>query len=308
MVNYFCFMPVPDLGIIIVSWNTIDLLEKCLSSVFENRGISYEVSVIDNASEDGSADMVARKFPSAAIIRNSANVGFSRATNQGLRRFGFDGSSAAPRYALLLNPDTELPETALAAMAALLDMNPQAGAAGPRLLRPDGTLDPACRRSFPTPASSFYRFSGLSALFPKSRRFGSYNLTYCDPAATTEVDCVNGAFMMVNGPLIAGVGLLDEEFFFCGEDLDWAFRIKATGRTILYYPAVTVRHVKQAAFRKNAGARYEFNRAMWLFYRKHYRATTPFLLDWCIRMGLALRGGPRLAQEMQAFSKGGAVA
>jgi GT2 family glycosyltransferase len=298
-------MPVPDIGIIIVSWNTIDLLEKCLASVYGNRGVSYEVSVIDNASDDGSADMVARKFPLAGIIRNIANLGFSRATNQGLRSFGFDGSSAAPRYALLLNPDTELPETALTAMAGLLDGNPQAGAAGPRLLRPDGSLDPACRRSFPTPASSFYRFSGMSKLFPGSRRFGSYNLTYCDPAATIEVDCVNGAFMMVRGPLIAEVGLMDEEFFFGGEDLDWAFRIRATGRTILYYPEVTVKHVKQAAFRKNAGARYEFNRAMWLFYRKHYRVTTPFLLDWCIRMGLALRGGPRLAREMLAFSKGG---
>jgi GT2 family glycosyltransferase len=296
----FVAMSVPDLGIVIVSWNTVDLLRKCLASVYENGGVSYEVCVVDNASDDGSADMAADEFRAARLIRNAHNAGFSRATNQGLRTFGFEGSRPSPRYALLLNPDTALPPAALSAMVRLLDQNPQAGAAGPKLVRADGSLDPACRRTFPTPASSFYRFSGLAGLFPNSRRFGQYNMTFCDPDATTEVDCVNGACMMVRGRLIAEVGLLDEEFFFGGEDLDWAYRIKAAGRKILYYPSVAVRHEKRAAFRKNAGAAYEFERAMWLFYRKHYRKATPPLLDWCIRAGLVLRGGPRLAREMRA--------
>ncbi len=153
--------------------------------------------------------------------------------------------------------------------------------------------------AFKWPSSSFYRFSGLSKLFPKSRLFGRYNLTFYDPDELTEVDCVNGAFMMVRGSIIAQVGLLDEDFFFGGEDLDWAYRIKKADWKVYYYPGVTVRHVKQAAFRKNPGAAYEFERAMWLFYRKHYRAHTPRWLDYMILASLALRGGIRLLREMR---------
>jgi len=289
----------PDLAVVIVNWNTADLLRGCLASVYESKWPGFEVCVVDNASDDGSAEMVAATFPQARIIRNSRNAGFSAASNAGMRCFGFGSRGAIPKYVLLCNPDTVVPPAAFSGITGFLDTRPDAGAVGPRLVLPDGTLDLACRRSFPTPASSFYRFSGLSKIFPKSRRFGRYNLTFHDPDALVEVDCVNGAFMMVRGCVIEKVGLLDEDFFFGGEDLDWTFRIKAAGWKVFYYPAVSVTHIKRAAFRKNPAAAYEFERAMWLFYRKHYRGGTPRWLDYIIRAGLSLRGGIRLVREMR---------
>ncbi len=296
----------PDLAIVIVSYNTCDLLRDCLQSVFASQGVSFQVCVVDNASSDGSADMVATGFPQVHLIRNPVNSGFARANNLGLatwyKREPADVQPSplpVPRYALLLNSDTVLPSDALARMVAFMDATPAAGAAGPKLVRPDGSLDLACRRSFPTPAVSFYHFSGLDRLFPRSPRFARYNLTYLDPDQLTEVDCVNGAFMLVRAQALEQVGLLDEAFFFGGEDLDWAYRFKAAGWKIYYNPAVVVRHVKRASFRRNPEARYEFERAMWLFYRKHYAAHTPGWIHWLVIGGLLLRGGRRLWREMR---------
>ena len=293
-------MSTPDLAIVIVSWNTRDLLRDCLASVCASRGLEVQVCVVDNASTDGSPEMVEREFPQAHVIRSLRNGGFAYANNVGLKAWGLDGDAdeGVPCYALLLNSDTVIPEDGLAQMAAFLDAHPEAGAAGPKLVRLDGTLDLACRRSFPTPEASFYHFTGLSRLFPSSPRFARYDLTYLDPDELTEVDSVNGAFMMVRSEAIRQAGLLDEDFFFGGEDLDWAFRIKAAGWKIFYNPAVVVRHVKRASFRRNPQAAYEFERAMWLFYRKHYRASTPGWLHVLICLGLALRGGMPLVREM----------
>jgi len=297
----------PDLAIVIVNWNTRDLLRDCLTSVYANRGVDFQVCVVDNASTDGSAEMVEREFPQAHVIRSLRNGGFAYANNLGLRAWSLGerggdapsrSTSSVPRYALLLNSDTIVPPDAMTQMTAFMENHPEAGAAGPKLVRPDGKLDLACRRGFPTPQASFYKLVGLSRLFPKSPRFGRYNLTYLDPDQLTEVDSVNGAFMLVRAQAIEQAGLLDEAFFFGGEDLDWAYRIKAAGWKIFYNPAVVVQHVKRASYRHNPQARYEFERAMWLFYRKHYRATTPLLLDALICVGLAMRGGLPLVQEM----------
>jgi len=132
---------------------------------------------------------------------------------------------------------------------------------------------------------------GLSRLFPRSKRFGRYNLTYLDPDQMVEVDSVVGAFMLVRGEPIEEVGLLDESFFMYGEDLDWCYRIKRKGWKVLYNPAVTVLHYKEAASKHSRKARYEFYRAMYLFYRKHYAASTPLWLHWLIVGGIALRAG-----------------
>jgi hypothetical protein len=162
-------------------------------------------------------------------------------------------------------------------------------------VRLDGSLDLACRRAFPTPQVSLYRMAGLSKLFPRSPRFGRYNMTYLDPDQTVEVDSVVGAYMQVRGQAIHQVGLLDETFFMYGEDLDWAYRIKQRGWQVWYNPAVTVLHVKEAASKTSSKARYEFYRAMLIFYRKHYQATTPLLLHWTIVGGIGLRGALDLA-------------
>ena len=285
-----------DLGIVIVSYNTRDLLRECLRTVYTSRGsFTFEVCVVDNASADGSAEMVAGEFPQAMLIANEENLGYPAANNQGLRAFGFPQSengkseTEPPRFALLLNSDTELPANALAEMLSFMDRRREAGAAGPKLVRRDGSLDLACRRSFPTPEVSFYRMTGLSRLFPNSPRFGQYNLTYLDPDQLTEVDSVVGAFMLIRRETIQQVGLLDETFFMYGEDLDWAYRIKDAGWKIYYNPAVTVLHVKKASTRQNPRAQIEFYRAMGIFYRKHFAAQTSWWLHMLIVSAVSAR-------------------
>ncbi len=266
-----------DLGIVIVNYNTRDLLRACLHTVYASQGdFTFEVCVVDNGSTDGSGEMLEAEFPQVRRILNPDNRGYPAANNQGLRLVGFPDGADAPRFALLLNPDTELPPDALAKMVAFLDAHPEVGVVGPKLVRQDGSLDLACRRSFPSPEVSFYRFSGLARLFPRSRRFGRYNLTYLDPDERVEVDAVVGAFMMVRREAIAQVGLLDEGFFMYGEDLDWCYRIKAAGWKVYYNPEVTVLHIKRAASTRNPRAQVEFWRAMEYFYRKHYAAHTPW--------------------------------
>jgi len=290
-----------DLGIVVTSYNTRDLLRTCLRSVYASQGdFTFEVCVVDNASSDGSAEMVAAEFPQARLIANEENVGYPSANNQGLQAFGFaetpNSKPQIPKFALLLNSDTELPPDALARMLDFVAERPDAGIAGPKLVLPDGSLDLACRRSFPAPEVSFYRLVGLSRLFPRSRRFGRYNLTYLDPDQVTEVDSVVGAFMLVRAEAIAQVGLMDGRFFLYGEDLDWAYRIKAAGWKAYYNPAVTVLHVKRASTRQNPRARIEFYRAMDMFYRKHYAAQTSWWLHAFIVGAVALRQGVERAR------------
>ncbi len=289
-----------DLGIVIVNWNTRDLLRKCLQTVLASQGVSFRAVVVDNASSDGSAEMVRAEFPQVEVIASAINGGFSYANNLGLRALGFDPPGAeTPRYALLLNPDTELPPDALRAMVAFMDADPRIGVAGPKLVLPDGSLDKACRRSFPTPEVSAYRMLGLATLFPRSRRFGRYNLTYLDPDIVTEVDSVVGAYMQVRREAIAAVGLLDEVYFMYAEDIDWAYRVKKAGWTVWYNPRVTVLHVKRAASRRSPKAQREFYRAMLIFYRKYYRQTTPLWLHLMILLGLLIRGGRSIWTEIR---------
>ncbi len=288
-----------DLLVVILSYNTRDLLRNCLQSLRAQPDVDYAIVVVDNASSDGSADMVEREFANITLIRNPLNNGYSAGNNIGLRAFGFPGAGQA-RHIMLLNPDTVVPAGALAGLVAYPDAHPDVGVVGPRLLLEDGTLDKACRRGFPTPQVSFYRLTGISALFPKSARFNRYNMEYLDERVQAEVDSVVGACMLVRGEALAKVGLLDEQFFMYGEDLDWCLRIKSAGWRVVYFPDVVVHHIKRAASRKSAKADFEFQRAMWLFYRKHYRARTPVLVDVLVRLGLWARGGGALWKEMNA--------
>ena len=284
-----------DLAIVIVNYNTRDLLRACLRSVYASEGdFTFHVTVVDNDSQDGSVEMVRHEFPQARVIAAPMNGGFAYANNIGLRAYGFGQGQpleTLPRYALLLNPDTEVPPTALAEMLALMDARPELGASGPKLILPDGSLDKACRRSFPTPMSFIYRGLGLSKLFPNHPRFGQYNLTFLPEDQETEVDSVVGAFMLVRREALEDAGLLDESFFMYGEDLDWAYRIKQAGWKILYYPRVIVYHHKGAASRGNVKARRAFYDAMAIFVRKHYKNGTHPLLYGAIMAGIAVKGG-----------------
>ena len=293
-----------DLGIVIVNWNTRDYLRRCLQTVFCSEGdFTCEVVVVDNGSSDGSAQMVAAEFPQARLISGHGNVGYPRGNNLGLRLLGFrdmagDTLPGAPRYALLLNPDTELPPGALAAMLAYMDAHPEVGAAGPKLVLPDGSLDLPCRRSIPTVEVSFWHVTRMGRLFPGSRRFARYNLTFLDEDETAEVGAVVGAFMIVRREAIDEVGLLDEAFFMYGEDLDWCKRIGEAGWKVMYYPGVEVLHVKRAASRQSKRARLEFVRAFLIFYRKHYRRETSPLTHLAVMAGIGLWGGPKLWPEI----------
>ena len=289
-----------DLAIVIVSYNVRELLRRCLETVQASTAVTFSVAVVDNASADGTAEMVRDQFPQVQFIGNTDNVGYPAANNQGLRLLGVEGAHP-PRYSLLLNPDTELPSDGLAEMVRYMDENPRVGVVGPKLVLPNGQLDMACRRAFPSPAVSIYRMVGLSRLFPHSPRFGRYNMTFLDENELAEVDSVVGAFMMVRTAALRQVGLLDELFWMYGEDLDWAKRIKDAGWQVIYNPSVTVLHVKRASSKQNPRAQREFYRAMPLFYYKHYRDQTPFWLHWLILAGLALRGGRALWPDLRDY-------
>ena len=297
-----------DLAIVILNYNTADLLRECLRSLQARRGAGrVAICVVDNASTDASVDMVRREFPAVHLIVNPANVGYSAGNNVGLRWFGFGPPTASgdrlPRYILLLNPDTVLSPDVLAAMQGYMDANPRIGVAGPRVRRPDGSLDRACRRSFPTPQVSFYRMVGLSRLFPQSRRFNAYNLEYLPEDAVHPVDSVVGAYMQVRREAILDAGLLDESFFMYGEDLDWAKRIKDAGWEIWYNGKIEITHVKEAASRQSVKARVDFYEAMWLFYQKHYRRDTNWLLDKAILVGIVGKGGLDVAHHLYRYCR-----
>jgi hypothetical protein len=311
-----------DLAVVIVNYNTREHLLACLSSLASGGldGLTAAVYVVDNASTDHSAESVRRSFPAVHVVSSAENIGYAAANNIALRLAGFAGrlpaagqdrslasgtAAALFRHALLLNPDTVVPPGALAKLVAFLDAEPGLGAVGPKLVLPDGSLDLACRRSFPTPSVSIARFLGLSRLFPGSPRFGRYNLTHLDPDKPADVDSVVGACMMVRGNAVRQAGLLDESFWMYGEDLDWSLRLHAAGWRVGYRPSVVIHHEKRAASRKNPRAAFEFQRAMWIFYRKHYLGRTPRPLHWLIVLGLAVRGGRPLVREMLASARTG---
>lgn len=256
-----------SLDVVVVSYNTRDLLVQCLGSVYASTwasaGRGLTVWVVDNGSTDGSVEAVRERFPSARTIVPGDNLGFSRANNLAIRQ-------CASTYLLLLNPDTLVAPNAFNRMAEYLERHPAVGMVSCKLVTGEGGLDLACRRSFPTLWDGFCRASGLSSWFPKSRAFARYNLTYLPEDETHEVDAVNGAFMFVRRPALEGVGLLDESFFMYGEDLDWCYRFKAAGWKVVYHPAAVTVHYKG----KSSGPRSEkmirvFFDANDIFMRKH---------------------------------------
>jgi GT2 family glycosyltransferase len=289
----------PSLAIVIVSYNTRDLLRDCLRSIGPGgAACALDIWVVDNASRDGSAAMVHAEFPHVHVIDSRRNGGYAYANNLALRQVVGDGewgmeastSTPPPDYVLLLNPDTIVPPGALDALVSFLEAHPAVGACGPKLLLGDGSLDLACRRSFPTPEIAFYRMTGLARMFPRSPRFGRYNMSHLDPDLQTEVDAVVGACMLVRGAVVREVGLLDEAYFMYGEDLDWAYRIKQYGWKIMYVPSVTVHHFKRASSRQRPfGSIRAFYAAMRIFHRKHYAATTPAPLNALIELGITLK-------------------
>ena len=257
-----------DLSIIIVNYKTEELTTNCLASVYEShlQEVDFEVIVVDNASCDGSIEAVERKFPQVSIIKNKENLGFSKANNIGIHKARGD-------YILLLNSDTIVEPNTLKKSLDFIKTRPQVGALGCKVLLENGQLDAACKRSFPTPANGLYHSLKLDKRFPKSQRFGEYNLTFVNPDKICSVDCVMGAFMLVPRSVIDRVGLLDEDYFMYGEDIDWCYRIKQAGYQIIYYPEVRIFHYKKASGigKRNPKVIEAFYDSMIIFYNKHYQ-------------------------------------
>ncbi len=274
-----------QLDVVILNYNRGDLLRACLESLFASASAhQINVWVVYNASSDDSVAIVEREFPQVRLVRNERNSGFASGNNLALRQIVADERSD---YVMLLNNDTVVEPDALHTLVTYLEQHPAVGAVGPQLLLLDGSLDLACRRAFPTPAVSFYRMSGLSKLFPRSVRFGRYNMTYLDPDVETAVDALVGAAMVVRAAVVREVGLLDESFFMYGEDLDWCYRIKSYGWQIVYYPRAVIHHHKRAASTRRAIPSIRaFYDAMRIFHRKHYAQRTVAPVNWLIEAGI----------------------
>jgi len=263
-----------DVSVIMVSYNTCSLtissLRSIYGSIFPAKSASslgqlqFEVIVVDNGSQDDSVKQIKRLFPQVVLLVNDENVGFAKANNQAM-------ACASGRYVLLLNSDTIIQPDTLAVMLDFMEGHPEAGAAGCKIILPDGKLDKACKRGFPRPIDSFYYVCGFSRLFPRVKRFNQYQLGYLDPDELYPVDCLVGAFMFVRRTTIDQVGMLDEDFFMYGEDVDWCYRIKQAGWVNYYCPLTQIIHYKGAGNRRRSSKIvYEFHRAMWLFHKKHY--------------------------------------
>ena len=272
------------LAIVIISFNVEKLLKECLESIYrETKETRFEIWVIDNHSRDTSVQMLKRDFPQIHIIENTDNVGFTRANNQAVRQCRTD-------YVLLLNPDTLIQDGALDKMVAFMDEHPEVGVAGCRVENEDGSLQLACRRSIPSPSVAFFRLTGLSRLFPHSKRMAKYNLTYLDPTKSHEVDAVSGAFLLIRRQTIDQIGLLDETFWIYGEDIDWCIRAKKAGWKVMYYPDAHILHYKGVGCSTNSRkTSYEFYRAMYLFHRKHFAKDHSPVVNVLVYMGIFLK-------------------
>ncbi len=253
------------ISVIIVNYNVKYFLEQALHSVRKAaQGIEAEVFVVDNNSVDGSCEMVKRTFPEVILIENKDNPGFSRANNQAIRL-------AKGEYVLLLNPDTVVEEDCFQKICGFMDATPDAGALGVKMIDGKGQFLPESKRGLPTPLVAFYKMFGLSKLFPKSKRFGRYHLGFLSKDEVHSVDVLAGAFMLLRASVIAKTGMLDEDYFMYGEDIDLSYRITKAGYKNYYFPNTTIIHYKGESTKKaSVNYVFVFYRAMIIFAQKHY--------------------------------------
>lgn len=273
-----------ELSVIIVNYNVEQFLEQCLNSVKKaTREIEAEVFVVDNNSIDGSVAMVKAKFPSVHLIENKQNTGFSKANNQALAK-------AKGKYVLLLNPDTIVQEDTFAKVIQFMNEHPDAGGLGVQMIDGKGNFLPESKRGLPTPWVAFYKIFGLSRLFPRSRKFGRYHLGYLSNNETHEIEILSGAFMLMRKEALDKVGMLDEDFFMYGEDIDLSYRIIKGGYKNYYYPHTNIVHYKGESTKKSSvNYVFVFYNAMVIFARKHFSAKNARAFSFLINMAIYLR-------------------
>lgn len=276
------------LSVIIVNYKVPKLLRQCLFSVTEacrnfktQTDFESEIIVVDNKSEDNSAELVRSNFPAVQLIENTENVGFSKANNQ-----GFNISKG--EYILLLNPDTIVPEDLFTDTISFADKKENFGALGVKLIDADGNFQPESKRAYPTPARSFYKLFGLSHIFPNSERFNSYRLDKLSAGGIHEIEILSGAFMLMGREAAEKTRLLDESFFMYGEDIDLSYRILQAGFQNYYYGKKSVLHYKGESTKKDSHKYISvFYSAMKIFADKHFFQTQ--FMKWFIKTGIFLR-------------------
>ncbi len=271
-----------DISIIIVNYNVKEFVKNLLHSLHKAlENYSSEIIVVDNASSDGSVENIKEKFPYVKVIPNKKNVGFGKANNQGL-------DIAKGQYIILLNPDTIVREDTFSKLIKFIKTKPEAGMVTCKVLNPDGTLQLACRRSFPGPWTSFTKIVGLSKLFPKSKLFSKYNLTYLDENIVNEVDAISGSFMLFTREVYNKVGGFDPQFFMYGEDLDLCYRVQQAGYKVFYVPDTEIIHYKgESTKRSSIDETKVFYNAMHLFVKKHFSSS--FIVEIILRFAIVAR-------------------
>ncbi|MDO5852199.1 MAG: glycosyltransferase family 2 protein [Methanobacteriaceae archaeon] len=264
-----------DLSIIIVNYQTYKLTKNTIKSILESKtNLHYEIILVDNASQDDSIKKLKIDYNHELeenilkIIENSTNEGFAKANNKGIKK-------STGKYILLLNSDTILKKDTITKTVNYIQKDSTIGILGCKVLLPNNSLDKACRRSFPTIQVSFYRMSGLSKIFPNSKKFNQYNLSYLDKNKTYEVDCVTGAFMLIPSEILNKAGFLDETYFMYGEDIDLCYTIKQMGYKVVYYGSTSIIHYKGSSGH-NKKTLYEFYNSMQIFYDKYYKKEHSF--------------------------------
>jgi O-antigen biosynthesis protein len=273
-----------DLSVVIVNYNVKYFLEQCLHSVGKAiEGMEAEVFVVDNNSVDGSCSHIREKFPWVRLIENRENVGFSKANNQAIR-------IASGKYILLLNPDTVVEEDTFRKCFDFMETHHDAGGLGVKMIDGRGHFLPESKRALPTPWVAFYKIFGLSKLFPRSRKFGRYHLGHIPREETSEVEVLAGAFMFLRKETLDKVGLLDEDYFMYGEDIDLSYRILQGGYKNYYFPVSTIIHYKGESTKKGSlNYVLVFYNAMIIFARKHFTSKNARYYSLIINMAIYLR-------------------
>ena len=280
------------LSVIIVNYKVKHYLEQCLRSVAEaSRGIAVEVIVVDNASGDGSVEYLRERFPDVTIIASEENLGFARANNLAIR-------NSHGQYVLLLNPDTIVAEDTFRDFIGFMDSTPDAGGCGAYMLHTDGSFAPESRRGLPTPFVAFCKMSGLASLLPKSRTFGRYYMRYLNENEVNRIEIMSGAFMFLRRDALDKAGLLDEDFFMYGEDIDLSYRILKAGYNNYFLPSRILHYKGESTVKSSYRYVHTFYRAMELFFNKHY-AHYSILLSLPIK--LAIWGRAMLAYAGNQF-------